>query len=100
MPARYSRFFRAVHITGDVFLLNFSFYLVNSIYYNNLKASFTEHYLRQFIYINLFWGLSASFNRVYDLYRVVRFERVITVLLRTFLFHVLFSIVFIVVFRD
>lgn len=100
MAARYSRFFRATHITGDVFILNFSFYLLNSVYYNDLFISFTDHYVKQFIYINLFWGISASILRIYDLYRVVRIESIIIQLLKTFAFHLLLCFAFVVFFKE
>lgn len=100
MAARYSKFFRAAHILGDVILLNFSFFLGNAIYYNKLTASFDDHYIKQFIYINLFWGISASINRIYDLYRVLRFEKVITKLLRTYLLHLLLCFAFVVFFKE
>ncbi len=100
MPARFSRFFRSAHITGDVFLLNFAFYLGNSIYYNDLKISFNDHYIFQFLYMNLFWGVAASINRVYDLYRVVKMEKVVMILLRTFVLHLLLCLAFIVVLKS
>lgn len=100
MPARYSKFFRAVHITGDIVLLNFSFITCNVIYYNNLSISFTDHSLKQILYINLFWGVTTSLSRVYDIYRVMRFEKVFTTLLRTFLLHLLFIFAFIVIFKE
>lgn len=100
MPARYSRFFRSVHITGDILFLNLSFFVGNSIFYNNLSVSFSDHYIKQFIYINLFWGISSSINRVYDLYRVVRIERVVSVLIRTIILHLLLCFAFIVFFKE
>jgi putative colanic acid biosysnthesis UDP-glucose lipid carrier transferase len=100
MAARHSRFFRAVHITGDVFLLNLAFFLCNAIYYDSLSIPFNDHYIKQYLYINLFWGISASLNRVYDLYRVVKFETVFTTLLRTFLLHLLLCFAFIVFFKE
>ena len=75
MAPRYSRFFRTANILGDLFLLNFAFYLVNSIWYNDLTISFIPHYLKQFVYINLFWGVASSINSTYDMFRVMRIEK-------------------------
>lgn len=100
MAARYSRFFSAIHIIGDIFLLNFAFFIGNSIYYDSISVSFDEHYVKQFLYINLFWGVSASINRIYDIYRVARIESIIMTLLRTFILHLLLCFSFIIFFKE
>lgn len=100
MAPRYSRFFRTANILGDLFLLNFAFYLVNSIWYNDLTVSFTPHYLKQFVYINLFWGVAASINSTYDMFRVMRIEKALVMLIRTQLLHLLLCFAFIVIFKE
>lgn len=100
MAARYSKFFRSIHIIGDVFLLNFTFLFVNILYYDKVSGVFTDHFVRQFLYLNLFWGIATTFLKVYSLYRVMRFETVFTTLWRTFLIHLLLILTFVVVFHE
>ena len=100
MAARYSKFFRTVHIVGDVCILNFSFFIVNLLYYRDLTNSLADHYVKQFLYINLFWLLASTLNKVYDLYRVVRFETIFIILVRTYLLHLLFIFSFVVLFKE
>ena len=100
MAPRYSRFFRTANILGDLFLLNFAFYLVNTIWYNDLTVSFTPHYLKQFVYINLFWGVASSINSTYDMFRVMRIEKALVMLIRTQLLHLLLCFAFIVIFKE
>lgn len=100
MPARYSKFFRAIHITGDAILLNFSFLLVNTIYYKSFQVSLSDHYVKQFLYINLFWFVSATTFKVYDIYRVIRLEEVFSRLLQTFVFHILLIFAFVIAFKE
>lgn len=100
MPARYSRFFRSIHIIGDVLALNFSFFIVNSIYHRSLFASFSDHYIKQFLYINLFWLVSATLLKVYGINRVMRYETIFATMIKAFILHNLLIFAFIIVFQE
>ena len=100
MAARFSKFFRSAHLVGDVLLLNFAFFVGNAIYYNNLTISFNDHYIKQFLYINLFWAVATSFVKVYGIYRVMRFESIFILLLRAFFLHLLLIFAFVVIFKE
>jgi len=62
-----------------------------------LLSFFADHYIIQFLYINLFWILASSAIKIYDIYRVTRFERIFTSLFKCFALHNLFIVAFIVI---
>jgi putative colanic acid biosynthesis UDP-glucose lipid carrier transferase len=100
MPARYSKFFRALHIIGDILLLNFSFSVVISVYHQSLSILFTDHYIKQFLYVNLFWIISTMLIKIYDINRVMRYESIFSTLIKAFLLHNLLIFSFVIVFKE
>lgn len=55
-----------------------------------------EKYIILIILINLLWMIASSFLNIYEIYRVINLERIITNLIKTVLFHGLLIAIFIV----
>ena len=86
----------AIPLIGDLFLLNFAFFSLN--YLNGIILN--ENTLIQYLYINLFWVVSASLLKTYGPIRVKRITEVLNILFRTCFLHILLIFSFIVVLKQ
>jgi putative colanic acid biosynthesis UDP-glucose lipid carrier transferase len=89
-----------IHLTGDLILLNFSFYIVNSFLTHDLNYVFNEHNLIQFLSLNLFWIASTSILKSYKLYRIMRISAIMNMLIKTCFLHIFIIFSFMAVFRQ
>ncbi|MCH8330813.1 MAG: hypothetical protein IH946_05450, partial [Bacteroidetes bacterium] len=81
MQGRYSKFINAIHLLGDILLMNFSYFYVLKKFVD-LPGDVTI-----ILFINLIWIIVANTGRIYEINRIVRIEKVIFNLLKTILFH-------------
>lgn len=91
MITRYSKLFRLIHFLGDLLLVNFAFLIAFQLRFEEatMDEFLGDKYIMLIIVINLFWIISASFLNIYDLYRVINLEKIITNLIKAILLHAL-----------
>ena len=88
MAIGYSRYLNAIYAIGDIFILNFSFAAISFIN-ENYHFKLDNVFLAQFLYINFSGLLRFFIFRVNEIDRVMRYEEVLTNLLRTVILHCL-----------
>lgn len=81
MGAGYSRYLKTIYLVADFVLLNFTF-LVVSLYFKWPHLVADSNFLAQFLYINLFWVITISVVRVHEIDRGLRYEQILSQLLR------------------
>lgn len=77
--------------------MNLAFFSVN---YLSGVFILNEHTLTQYLYIDLFWIISASLLKTYGPFRVMRITEVLNILLKTCFLHVLLIFSLIVVLKE
>ena len=93
MAIGYSRYLNAIYAVGDIAILNLSFAAI-SIVNTNYHFKVDDVFLVQFLYINFFWAITVFIFKINEIDRVMRFEEVLSNLLRTVVLHCLFLISF------
>ncbi len=93
MAIGYSRYLNAIYAIGDIIILNFSFAAISFIK-ENYHFNVDNVFLVQFLYINFFWAITVFIFKINEIDRVMRYEEVLTNLLRTVLLHCLLLISF------
>lgn len=94
MAVGYSKYLKIIYALGDLVLLNGSFFFV-SLIFANYKLTVDVTFLAQFIYINFFWVLIGMFINITDIDRTMRFEQMMSVLIRYVVLHFTLLVVFI-----
>src|SRR4051812_12345325 len=93
MAIGYSRYLNAIYAIGDIIILNFSFAAISFIK-ENYHFKVDDVFLVQFLYINFFWAITVFVFKIHKIDRVMRYEEVLTNLLRTVVLHCLLLISF------
>ena len=83
-----SRFIKAIHLGGDLLLLNFSF-LVSYIlrFHKNPLESINDHYIFLHLSFNFIWLILVLLLKIYNIERVIRLESIIFNLAKTIFLH-------------
>lgn len=85
-----SKFLKIIHLTGDLLLLNFAFWLAYIIkFHKNPVDSINDHYIFLHLAFNLIWVIIIFVLRIYDIERVTRLESIIVNLVKSILGHAL-----------
>lgn len=92
-----SRFIKAIHLGGDLLLLNFSF-LVSYIlrFHKNPLESINDHYIFLHLSFNFIWLILVLLLKIYNIERVIRLESIIFNLAKTIFLHATLVFSFIV----
>ncbi|MEP7170443.1 MAG: undecaprenyl-phosphate glucose phosphotransferase [Bacteroidota bacterium] len=93
MAIGYSKYLNSIYAAGDVIILNFSFAAISFIN-ENYHFKVDNVFLVQFLYINFFWAITVFIFKINEIDRVIRYEEVLTNLLRTVVLHCLLLISF------
>ncbi len=93
MAIGYSRYLNAIYAIGDIIILNFSFAAISFIN-DNYNFKVDNVFLVQFLYINFFWAVTVFIFKINEIDRVIRYEEVLSNLLRTVVLHCLLLISF------
>ncbi|MEO5572630.1 MAG: undecaprenyl-phosphate glucose phosphotransferase [Bacteroidia bacterium] len=93
MAIGYSRYLNTIYTIGDIIILNFSFAAISFIN-NNFHFKVDNVFLVQFLYINFFWAITVFIFKINEIDRVIRYEQVLSNLLRTVVVHCLLLISF------
>lgn len=97
MTSHYSKYIRFIHFAGDITLLNISFigaylYKFGAINHELLHG----RYLSLLLFFNLAWIISAFSGKIYDLNRVIHFDRIVRIVLKGVSVHLLLITAFVV----
>ncbi|HKR07417.1 MAG TPA: undecaprenyl-phosphate glucose phosphotransferase [Bacteroidia bacterium] len=93
MAIGYSKYLNAIYAIGDIIILNFSFAAISFIN-ENFHFKVDNVFLVQFLYINFFWAITVFIFKINEIDRVIRYEEVLSNLLRTVVLHCLLLISF------
>jgi Undecaprenyl-phosphate glucose phosphotransferase len=93
MAIGYSRYLNAIYTIGDIIILNFSFAAISFVK-SNYHFKVDDVFLVQFLYINFFWAITVFIFKINEIDRVIRYEEVLSNLLRTVVLHCLLLIAF------
>jgi len=93
MAIGYSKYLNAIYAIGDIIILNFSFAAISFIN-ENFQFKVDDVFLVQFLYINFFWAITVFIFKINEIDRVMRYEEVLSNLLRTVVLHCLLLISF------
>ncbi len=99
MHDRYSRFVKLIHLIGDFFLLNISFFATYTYTSHLFIIPFSEKYFNLLLLINICWLFTIVFLKIYDIYRVTQIEKIILNLIKAILLHILLISTMIVMFK-
>jgi Undecaprenyl-phosphate glucose phosphotransferase len=92
-----SKFMKAIHLTGDILLLNFCFWLAYILVFKkNPVNAISDHYIFLHLSFNLAWLILVLSLKIYDIERVTRLEKVLFNLFKTVFFHATLVFSFIV----
>ncbi|TAH25353.1 MAG: undecaprenyl-phosphate glucose phosphotransferase [Cytophagales bacterium] len=91
-----SRFIKAIHLTGDLLLLNFAFWIAYILkFHKNPIEAINDHYVFLHLTFNSIWLILILVFKIYNIERVTRLESIIINLTKTILTHALFVFGFI-----
>jgi putative colanic acid biosysnthesis UDP-glucose lipid carrier transferase len=99
MSANSSKLIRTLHLSGDLILINIAFISGYFIKFSNINITSDERYLTLITIFNFCWFVAAYILKTYDIYRVTRYENIISNLLRMFLLQTLLLTLFWVSFK-
>lgn len=95
---RYSKFFKFIYLTGDLFVLNLSYVIAHLIKFQTIdRLLVDETYQLLWFNINLFWLLISSLGHIYEFNRAFKFEKIFNDLLKTLIFLIMMVSMFIVI---
>jgi putative colanic acid biosysnthesis UDP-glucose lipid carrier transferase len=97
MPTRYSKFTRAIYLSGDMLLVNLSFGISYFLKFGNLSLASQPFYVILALYFNITWIASTFFLEIYHIERVEQNSEVIKNTLRILFLHALLVAAFIVI---
>ncbi len=107
MPNRKSDLVPKVLLSGDLILLNISFFAINISFFtvnythsSNFFNDLNDHYIIRLMSYNFLWIVASSILNSYGYNRVVRISEVINTLLKVGLLHVFFIFSFMVLFKQ
>ncbi|MBC7920627.1 MAG: undecaprenyl-phosphate glucose phosphotransferase [Ferruginibacter sp.] len=96
MPTRYTKFTRAIYLTGDVLLVNASFGLAYYLKFGNVAFS-QPYYDLLAVYFNLTWIAATFVLEIYHIERVEQNSAIVRNTLRILFLHALLIAAFVVV---
>lgn len=93
------RYLRSTYLFTDFLLLNLTFCLV-SFYFKWPNLTADPNFLAQFIYINIIWLLTTTIVKVHELERGMRFEQILSLVIRAATLFTLILATVLYVFSD
>jgi Undecaprenyl-phosphate glucose phosphotransferase len=93
------RYLRSTYLFIDFLLLNITFCSI-SFYFKWPNLTADPNFLAQFIYINIIWLLTCSIVKVHELDRGMRFEQILSVVIRAVSLFTLMLISVLYIFSD
>jgi Undecaprenyl-phosphate glucose phosphotransferase len=106
MIDRYSKIIRFSLRFADLILLNLAFLLASYTRFGNLldvyyyRDSITDKYIFLIVIFNIVWILVSSVLKIYELFRVVSFEKVTINLLKSAVLHLLLIAIILVSLKE
>lgn len=100
MQTRYAKFIKAIHLLGDILLLNLALFVAGIIKFGDLsiiEGEFYERYVQLVIFLNLVWLLITQVLNSYNIKRTASISSVLGRLFNVFLIHVFALTSFIVI---
>lgn len=94
---RYSKFTRAIYLTGDILLVNASFASSYYLKFGDISIHNQPYYVILGLCFNMVWVMSTFLLKTYDIERVEQNSSVIKNILRILFFHALMIAAFIVI---
>ena len=94
MNSTYSNLIRIIHFSGDLFLINISFLIAYFIKFDHLDILNDDKYLLLLFAYNMAWFIAAYVLKSYDIYRVARYENIISSLFKLFILQSLILMAF------
>lgn len=99
MTHQSSKILRLIHLIGDITLINVSFISAYFIKFKDLSIANDQPYITFLLVFNICWLIATYILKTYDIYRVTRYENIISNLLRMFLLQTLLLTLFWVSFK-
>ena len=89
MNSNYSKFIKSIHLLGDLLFINIAFLAAYHLKFNHLKIINDDKYFTLLLIFNLTWIFATYILRTYDIYRVTKYEKIISNLIQLFFIHTL-----------
>lgn len=89
MPIGYSRYISRIYSFGDLFVLNFSFFIISYYLDRSHLNNINNLFLSQFLYASILWLIALMIFHTDEISRVMKFETVLYKLFKTSIFHFL-----------
>lgn len=89
MHNTYSKLIRGIHLGGDLILINISFLAAYYLKFDHLSIFEDERYLSLLFVFNSAWLIATYVLKTYDIYRVTRYEKIVSTLLKLFILQTL-----------
>ena len=89
MNSNYSRFIKSIHLLGDLLFINLSFLYAYKLKFSHFNIQQDDKYFTLLLVFNLTWIISTYILKTYDIYRVTKYEKIVSSLIQLFFVHTL-----------
>ena len=89
MNSNYSKFIKSIHLLGDLFFINISFIVAYYIKFENIHLAEDDKYFTLLLVYNLCWIFTTYILKTYEIYRVTKYEKIVSNLIQLFFVHTL-----------
>lgn len=96
MPSQFTRNLRTYNLVGDIILINISFWVAYSVKYSSIDIFADTQYTLLLLFFNLSWLFAGTSFKLYEIYRVLNSDKIISNLVKTLVLHVLLITAFFV----